>query len=158
MRPASSLLRKMPAAPSPTARSKGISPSALRQLAGAQPLPIRVVGRSMEPKLRDGDVVTVVPSRFYFPGDVIAFRQVRSGKMLVHRFLGYRRIDSRWALLVQGDTCSSHDGAVFPDQVIGKARAFDGDMGPLEVSLADRTRALGRWWRLALAWFARNVP
>jgi len=147
----------MPATSSQTEPLSGVKPSALRQLAAVQPLPIRVVGRSMEPKLRDGDVVSVIPSRFYFPGDVIAFRQVRSGKMLVHRVLGYRRVDSRWALLIQGDTCSSHDGAVFPDQVIGKARAFDGDMGPIEVSISDRIRALGRWWRLAQAWLARKL-
>ncbi len=140
-----------------SAPSGCVDPSILRCLATSRPLPLRVVGRSMEPKLRDGDVVSVKPSCFYFPGDVIAFRQIRSGKMLVHRFLGYRRIDSRWALLVQGDTCSSHDGAVFPDQVIGRAWAFDGDMGPLEVSLSDRLRALGRWWRLALAWLARSL-
>jgi len=126
-----------------------VTPFALRRLAAEQPLPMRVVGSCMAPTLCAGDIVAVEPARCYLPGDVIAFRQ--------HRVLGYRRIASRWALLVQGDGCSSHDGAVFPEHVIGRARFSDGEARPLAVSLADRIRALGRWWRLALAWLARRL-
>jgi len=132
-------------------------PSALRRLAAVRPVPIRVVGSCMTPLLADGDVVAVEPARYYLPGDVIAFRQPHTGRLLVHRVLGYRRVDSGWALLARGDDCNTHDGWIFPEQVIGKARYRDGVADPLTISPADRVRALGRWWGLALAWLVRRL-
>jgi hypothetical protein len=144
-------------APSQLSPQRGVDSSALRRLAAVRPLPLQVVGCCMAPTLIDGDVVAVEPARFFLPGDVIAYRQPQTGRLLVHRFLGYRRSDSGWALLAQGDGCTTHDGWISPEQVIGRARFRNGDGYPLTIPLADRIRAMGRWWHLALAWLARRL-
>jgi phage repressor protein C with HTH and peptisase S24 domain len=141
-----------------TAPSDVVTPSALRRLAALRPLPIAVVGDSMRPTLCDGDIVGVAPERCYLPGDIIAFRQKRSGRMLVHRVLGYRRTESGWAVLAQGDACPCHDGATPVGQIIGRVRWRGRETDPLKVSITDRLGAFTRWCRLAAAWLARKCP
>ena len=134
-----------------------VTSSALRLLAREGPLPIRVVGNCMAPTLRDGEIVTVKPVRRYFPGDVIACRQPGSGRLLMHRVLGYRRTASRWAYLVRGDACVAHDGLIFPDHIIGRANSVVGTGKTVAATIPDRALALGRWLHLGLRWLARRM-
>lgn len=124
----------------------------LRALAGDQPLRMRVLGECMAPLARDGELVEIAPARFYWPGDVIAFRRV-DGTFVVHRLVGYRPRFRRLALVMitQGDQCASWDAPLSIDQVIGKIRG--GECSPLLVTvpLRHRLRTIVRFAGLASA-------
>ncbi len=97
--------------------------SALKEMAGEQPLRIRVIGRSMEPSLAEGTWVEVSKARFYWPGDVIAFRDGHK-QLVLHRLIGYWPRFSPAAalrLVTQGDACSSTDAPIPFSAVLGKA-------------------------------------
>ena len=57
----------------------------LRLKSGAD-VDITVTGVSMEPSLREGDVVTVRRADSYDVGDILVFRY-KSGELLIHRLL-----------------------------------------------------------------------
>jgi hypothetical protein len=137
--------------------SARVSDGVLRLLAAQGVLTLRVAGSCMAPAVQDGVVVAVAPAGRYLPGDVVAFRQPSTGRLLLHRVLGWRPFAGRWALVVQGDGCAAHDGPVLPEQVIGKPCRDDGSGRPFAVPLAHRLRAAGRWISLALAWLGRRL-
>ena len=128
----------------------------LRALAAELPLPVRVSGSCMAPALNDGEVVGVAPARFYLPGDVIAFRHAGTGRLRLHRVLGWRPQGLKWALVVQGDRCATHDGPVAVEHVVGKVRSVEGEL-LLQVTTRDRLWALRRWLSLAVGWLARRL-
>lgn len=134
-----------------------VDPAVLRQLAVIRRLPLRVVGDCMLPILADGQVVEVEPASCYLPGDVVVIRRPSTGQLLVHRILGYRPSAWRWELVVQGDGCATHDGAVLPEHVIGKVCAVDGSRNQPLVSVRDRVRSGGRWLHLTLGWLLRRL-
>jgi len=94
---------------------------ALRALAADGGVEITVRGRSMEPRLRDGDRVRVRRARFLLPGDVVVLRH--GGSFVIHRLLGGGPRRAGWRLLTQGDTRPRPDGWIDPERVIGVADA-----------------------------------
>ena len=109
----------------------------LRELASEKPLRMRVVGECMAPLVRDGEIVELAPARFYWPGDVIAFRQL-DGTLVLHRVIGYRPRLGRLQLITKGDNGPSWDAALAMDQVIGKV--CGGACSPLLVAVPFRHR------------------
>ncbi len=109
----------------------------LRELASEKALRMRVVGECMVPLVRDGELVEIAPARFYWPGDVIAFRQM-DGTLVLHRLMGYRPRWGRLQLITKGDNCPSWDAALAIDQVIGKV--CGGACSPLLVAVPFRHR------------------
>jgi hypothetical protein len=121
--------------------------AALRGLASEGTLPLRVAGRCMAPDLQDGATVRIGPARLYVPGDVLAFAD-RSGRLVLHRLIGYQPVGSRFGLRTQADTEGIPDAAVPLDRVIGKVT---GRVAPWR-----RIRAVGRFLELvASRWLGR---
>ncbi len=118
----------------------------LRDLARRGEVTLAVAGGCMQPTLRDGSRVRVRARRWYWPGDVVAFRR-RDGRLLVHRVLGYGLGRDGWTLLARGDRLSREDRPVPLGSVIGGVVATVDRRGPLEVSWADRLRACRRYCR-----------
>jgi ribosomal protein S18 acetylase RimI-like enzyme len=81
------------------------------------PLRTMVRGFSMQPFIRDGDVVTISPlkGKEASPGDVVAFVQPESGRLAVHRVIS--RAHS--GFLIRGDNCPHADGTVSPENILG---------------------------------------
>lgn len=120
----------------------------LRQLAAEAPLLVRVRGGCMAPDLPDGARVEVAPSRFYRPGDLIAFLSP-SGDLTVHRALGYRLRGWRLALVTQADLGAAPDSPVDPARILGRVQAI--------VTAADERRPFAPRRLLALARFVRYL-
>jgi signal peptidase I len=78
---------------------------------------LAATGVSMNPFLRDGDVVTVCPRSRVRPrtGDVIAFTHPDSGQLLLHRVISRRK----GSYLTQGDNARQTDGLIDERHVIG---------------------------------------
>lgn len=82
-------------------------------------VPLRTIvrGFSMQPFIRDGDILTISPldGKEALPGDVVAFVQPESGKLAIHRVIS--RDNS--GLLIRGDNCPRADGTVMPEKILG---------------------------------------
>ena len=78
----------------------------------------RARGASMHPWIRDGDTVTVAPAAGRAPalGDVIAFAQQGTGKLLIHRVVGRHRE----GVVTKGDNCREPDGPVASGELLGR--------------------------------------
>jgi ribosomal protein S18 acetylase RimI-like enzyme len=75
-------------------------------------------GFSMQPFIRDKDILTILPIKEIQPslGDVVAFTQPDSGRLAIHRIIG-RRGDG-W--LIKGDNCTAPDSVVETEKIIGR--------------------------------------
>ena len=119
---------------------------ALRQLA-TEALPVRIAGACMHPHVQDGARVRVRAARWYWPGDVVVYRNGQ-GMLVAHRLLGYYRRQGCWRLLIQADTARRPDQGVPLEQVLGKA-------AEVKINLRQRLWALSRYLRHA---FSRPAP
>ena len=74
-------------------------------------------GTSMAPAIRDGDIVTVeAVAGSLAAGDVVAIRETRSNRLLVHRLV--ERTPEGWR--TQGDSLAHPDGVVPDANVLGR--------------------------------------
>jgi signal peptidase I len=123
---------------------------AVRDLAREAPVTVTVRGGSMSPLLADGDRVEIAPARFYWPGDVVAFRA--GDGLILHRFLGYRRYGGRLAAVTRGDAAPRPDSPVSLDRLLGRVvRVGDRTVRQAGlVSLAARARAAAAFLGLAV--------
>lgn len=93
-------------------------------LAKGLPFRFRARGLSMAPFVRDGDVVTVSPSRRSLPGvgTVVAFVGMEAGKLVVHRVVARHGK----SVFIRGDCVSEHaDGIIPPKNLLGKVTRIE---------------------------------
>jgi signal peptidase I len=78
-------------------------------------------GVSMHPFIKDGEVVTVSPVQVdqLSPGDIVAFCQSETGKLVVHRILK----KNSQGFLLQGDNCPATDGLIPAASIVGRVTA-----------------------------------
>ena len=76
-----------------------------------------VSGRSMRPFLRDGDLLTIsrVDPDDLAGGDVVAFAQPESGRLVFHRITRL----GRGAVTTKGDNLARSDGRIPHDRLLG---------------------------------------
>lgn len=103
---------------------------------------VRVVGDSMEPTLRAGDLAHYVESHTLRVGDIGVF-DVGAGRLVIHRVLSTRTRRE------MGDNRSSARHFA-TDEVVGRVVAIDRGAGP--VDLTTPTRRAGDLW-----WVARGI-
>jgi hypothetical protein len=85
----------------------------------------RAKGFSMDPFIRDGDMITVGPLADQSPGlgDVVAFIQEETGKLLVHRVI---RIKGN-SCLIRGDNSAGADGLIPRAHILGRVKRVERD-------------------------------
>jgi signal peptidase I len=85
----------------------------------------RAKGFSMDPFIRDGDMITVRPLADHSPntGDVVAFIQEGSERLLVHRVI---RIKGN-AYLIKGDNSAGADGLIPRANILGWVKRVERD-------------------------------
>lgn len=90
-------------------------------------------GASMYPFIRDGDVVTLVPFRplACIPGDVVAFVDPRSGRLVVHRVVWISDDGCR----IRGDNNPQEDGEFPFEAVIGTVSRVERNGRPVRAAL-----------------------
>ena len=111
----------------------------LRDFCREGSLSFRVRDECMTPVILEGENVTVISCRFYWPGDVLVFHQ-GDASLRIHRLIAYRLKGRSIQLLTRGDRSESFDAPIHLDQVIGKVKAVS--------SRADRD-SLRTIWPLA---------
>lgn len=101
-------------------------------------------GQSMGPAIRDGDIVTVAPARGWpRRGDVVAFRDPRTRRLLVHRVIASKPN----ACLIRGDNVCLPDGYVPNQHLLGLVAQVERD--GKQVGWPGRGQG-GAWTRLRL--------
>ena len=89
-------------------------------------LRFRAHGGSMHPFIRDGDIIEVKPimeASAIRLGDVIFYRSSR-GRLFAHRVIKVGGQRDQRALVTKGDSTSSPDPLVHPEQVLGQVVAI----------------------------------
>ncbi len=84
---------------------------------------LRAKGFSMDPFIKDGDVLTLSPLRTREPrlGEVVAFKLPEAGKISIHRVI-HTKADS---CLIKGDCCSEPDGFIPKTNILGLVNRID---------------------------------
>jgi phage repressor protein C with HTH and peptisase S24 domain len=108
---------------------------------------VPVKGKSMEPFLKEGDIVEVVPKKFYFFGDVLLFFNF-FGKVWCHRFIGISFKDGNIYFHLKGDNSDKKE-AVPKSNIIGKVISITRNGSLLKIK---RTKNFYLWikslWRI----------
>lgn len=110
-------------------------------LASGCRLRFRATGRSMQPAISDGEMITVEPVSVadVRRGDIVLYRTQKC--VIAHRVQKIERDSERVAvLLLRGDTCEHFDGPVLPSQVLG--RVVTVDRGGRQIDLIGKTTLL----------------
>lgn len=107
--------------------------------AAADDLQLSLRGECMTPSLQNGSNIKVRSTSFYWPGDVLVFRDPND-RLLAHRLIGYYRRGGKWKCLTQADNARRPDSGVSSAQVIGKVVSTP-------VSLRHRMSAAWRYIR-----------
>lgn len=112
----------------------------------------RAFGTSMEPTIKDGDLVTLQPvNRQPRLGDTVACRHPETGKLVVHRVV--RKSDQTYT--IKGDTNHAVDGVVSKEDIMGlvgrierSGRKVRFGLGPERrlIALASRLGLWRRFW------------
>jgi signal peptidase I len=108
-------------------------------LAKAAPFRFQAKGSSMNPFIRDGDVVTVAPLRatgFCF-GDIAAFADPETERLVIHRVIGSQGD----LLLLKGDNAPVTDGLITMGQILGRVTRIERSGRRVRLGLG-RERAL----------------
>ena len=90
-------------------------------LARGVPFRFSARGMSMDPFIRDGDAITIVPLASGRPveGDVVALCSPRDGRLIVHRVVAAGPA----GFVVRGDANDDADGVVTRQEVLGQVSA-----------------------------------
>ncbi len=81
------------------------------------PVRFQACGFSMSPFIKNKDVITIFPLSGRTPctGDIVAFRQPLTNKLIVHRIVGKKGAH----LLLKGDNQPTPDGYITNEDVLG---------------------------------------
>ena len=86
-------------------------------------------GLSMDPLIREGDVVLVKPIKKddIMLGDILAFKQKDSQIITGHRLIKVTRFPDRVSYILQGDFSTSGADEIFYEDIIGKVVGLQRD-------------------------------
>jgi signal peptidase I len=98
----------------------------IMQVVLAKDIPFRfkAKGWSMIPFIRDGDVITIAPISYRLPGvgDVVAFKQPDSDRLVVHRIIKRKEA----YLYIHGDGIADQsDGLIHSEDMIGQVTRIE---------------------------------
>jgi len=134
-----------------------------------RPFRFQARGFSMSPFIKDEDLITIFPSSDRSPrlGDVVAYLQQESQKLIVHRIIGRKGK----GCCTKGDSMDSPDGWIPRDKILGrvgrverKGKLVSLGMGPERVAVAilSRISLLMRlsslFWRISRRTARRQKP
>jgi len=107
-------------------------------------------GLSMQPFIREGDVVTVSPLRGagLRVGDVVAYAALEAERVVVHRVIGRNGRD----LLIKGDGNAGADGLIAETQILGRVTRVERDGRKVHLGLGPERWLIARLARSGLLW------
>lgn len=116
----------------------------------------RAKGWSMYPSIRDGELVTVTPVGLgdIKAGDVLAYQNKKTKKIVVHRLINIRRPNTGPSaiLLFAGDSSLCYDAPVYgSDYLLGKVIAVE--RNGTRMSLERKLNCVRGWFRVQIVLF-----
>lgn len=103
---------------------------------------IPISGNSMEPFLKEGDRVKVLPRKFYLPGDVLLFFNFY-GKVWCHRLIFFNFKEGNIFFCLKGDNSENREMVSFSN-IIGKVVFIKRDENIIRISFI---KNLYFWWK-----------
>jgi len=93
------------------------------QLISGHTVKVRASGYSMNPFIRNGDILTLqgIARDSLYPGEIVAF--IRNGILFIHRILEARRTDGM--VLTKGDNLLISDTLSRPEEIMGMVIAIN---------------------------------
>lgn len=123
----------------------------LQGLKQGRAMRFRALGGSMNPSLRNGDIVTIVPGKDVRIGDVV-LTHTNVG-LILHRVV--RKCAGQ--IITKGDSLTFLDPPVNPRDILGRAVSRD-RLGKEHPLLSFGARFCGLCFSLTLPWMARCLP
>ena len=104
--------------------SGGIESLADGVLSKGGTLRFRARGISMQPFIRDGDILEIQldGGELYRRTDIVLCK-IPTGRLVAHRVVGTEMGDGRGKLIIQGDALRQPDGNIDPGEVLGRVVA-----------------------------------
>jgi signal peptidase I len=127
---------------------------AVEILGGGSRLRFRARGASMQPFIRDGDILEVRPPGITAlqRGDVVLCR-LRGGRLVAHRVVQIMR-DSGTAIVTQGDALACPDASISVEQVLGHVAVVERAGKRIRLD-THRQRLAGLLWMRLFPWRQR---
>ena len=104
--------------------SDGFESLAGEVLSQGDTLRFRARGISMQPFIRDGDILEIQldGGELYRRTDIVLCK-IPTGRLVAHRVVGTEMGDGRGKLIIQGDALGQPDGSIDPGEVLGRVVA-----------------------------------
>lgn len=118
--------------------------SALKSVAEAGELPIRINGRCMAPLIEDNARVLIHKQSFYWPGDVVV-KRCASGQLVAHRLIGTYPRNGGLNIITRADDADKADPAIASTQIIGRVAGGECAEAVVHVPLPARIKSLGQF-------------
>ncbi len=120
-------------------------------------------GHSMQPLVRDGDILLVKPLGERLPrvGDVVLC-VTEPGMVLVHRVIRRQFCSDGYHFLVQGDQVSQPDGWIPRDRIYGRVASIEREgsrinMDSMEMRILSAMAVLRSRWHLGASAFSHHI-
>ena len=112
-------------------------------------------GFSMQPFIRDRDILTISPMKDGKPvlGDVVAFTQSLTGRLAIHRIIS--QTETGW--LIKGDNCLEPDGIVSDEKIIGYVSRVERDGNEARLAIGQCRRMIAFLSRFNLLTGGRKI-
>lgn len=94
-----------------------------RHLSKGNTFRLRVLGRSMVPLIRSGDILQIHAARDYSVGDILLY--TRGNDWVAHRFVGIGKSGNQTDLVMRGDALALPDLPVSIDSVLGRVDGIE---------------------------------
>lgn len=120
------------------------------------PFKFQAKGNSMEPFIKEGDVIIVSPLLKKNPsiGEVVAFIHPHTGRLIVHRIIAKQKMD----YLIQGDGIFDHtDGQIPLDCILGRVTTIERNGRESQLGLGIERIPITWLLRLRLLTPLRNI-
>jgi signal peptidase I len=104
------------------------------------PFRFQASGSSMDPFIKNGDVITVTPpaGKGAFWGDIVAFTDPSNGRLTVHRVVR----NAKGRILVKGDNSPQPDGWIGQEQILGGVTTIERLGRPVRFGLGSERRII----------------
>lgn len=130
--------------------------TALKSVAGDEPLSIRISGTCMAPLIDDGAMIQIRRQRLYLPGDILV-KRCHNGQLVAHRLIGFYPRYRKFHYVTRADNASSADAAIAGSRVFGKVCGGECVNSAIQVPLSHRSKACVQFTSLMLQRLAARI-
>lgn len=115
-----------------------------------------VYGKSMEPFIRDGDLIFLSPIKNSWPklGEVIAYGHPITKKMIIHRLVKYEGEK----FVLKGDNCKQFDEEIGYSHILGRVSAINRKDSQKNIGIGKLSRLIACLSRINIIYALNRIP